>query len=139
VENAAAIAKLEGAAAAKDARLEEMKAQKAALEAQVAVLQAHMTSKLTDIHTVVAALHVLLPPPPPRLLLTSMAFDREWCAAVCGTAWKVDIDSMRAHVTQKGDGCLTLRSASSRRRRPKPSPLGLFLHLSIRAWSCTRP
>jgi hypothetical protein len=39
-----------------------------------------------------------------------VTFDRTWCAAACGDKWKVAIDT-RAHVTQIGEGLLTLRTA----------------------------
>jgi hypothetical protein len=130
--HAAAIAKLQNEAAAKDARLEEMKAEKealgatnAALEAQVAALQAQTTSKLSDIHGAIAALHTLLPPQVPSLTLAPVAFDCDWCAAACGPKWRVDVDAstgMRAHVTHGGNGTLTLRSAAPLPRRPSPPP-----------------
>jgi hypothetical protein len=133
--NAALIAKLEGAAAAKDGILTEARTQNAtlqteiaalkvengALKAEVRVLQAQATSKLANLHAAIAALHVLLPPPPPPLLLAPMAFDRKWCNAACGKTWKVDFggpSSIRAHITQEGAACLTLRSAA-----PLPRPL----------------
>jgi hypothetical protein len=132
--NAAILAKLEGAAAAKDVILTEVRTQNAALQTEIAalkvenvalkaevrVLQAQATSKLADLHTAVAALHALLLPPPPLLLVAPMTFDRKWCTAVCGKTWKVDFgapSSMRAHITQEGAGCLTLRSAAPLPRR----------------------
>jgi hypothetical protein len=156
LQHARAIAKLEDAAAANKRTLETLRAEnaalkgemtalkaaaatavakvekeKAALEGQVALLQAQATSKLTDIHTVVAALQGLLPPRP-FLSLAPVAFDRDWCAAACGTKWDVDIDagtSLRAHVTggQYGDTdpqgycCLTLRGAAPLPHRPSSS------------------
>jgi hypothetical protein len=134
-QHAGAIAKLENenatskaASAAAFAKFEEEKATliaaNAALQAHVAVLQAQTTSKLTDIHAAIAALHMLLPPPPPLLQLASMAFDRDWCTAACGPEGKVDIDAatgMRAHVIEAGKGWLTLRSAAPLSRRPAPA------------------
>jgi hypothetical protein len=87
------------------------------------LLQAQTTSKLADIHGAVAALQTLLPPFPPMLALVPMTFDRDWCSAVSGSKWKIDIDAatgMHAHVTYIGDGgggYLTLRGAA-----PLPRP-----------------
>jgi hypothetical protein len=100
----------------------DLKAANSSLEAQLAVLQAQATSKLTDIDTAVAALHTLLPPPLPLVSVASVAFDRKWCTAACGKKWKVDIDAdtgLRAHVTESGHGgsSLTLRSVTPLPRR----------------------
>jgi hypothetical protein len=133
--NAAACAKLveekatqKNANAAAFVKIEEekatLKAANAILQAHVAALQAQTTSKLTDIHAAIAALHTLLPPLPPLLQLASMTFDREWCTAACGPKGKVDIDDatgMRAHVIEADKGWLTLRSAASLPRRPPPA------------------
>jgi hypothetical protein len=131
-QNAALAAAHAALAAAHTSTVSQLEKDKAALEAQVHALQAHATSKLTDIHTAVAALHTLLPPAVPPASspssvpsLATMAFDRDWCVAACGTtAWKVDVGAvtsiMRVHVTQKAAdaGILTLRSASPLPRRP---------------------
>jgi hypothetical protein len=100
-----------------------LKAEVATLKANVTASQARAMSKLTDIHTAVAALHTLLPPLPPLLLLAPVTFDRSWCAAACGTTWKVDIDATgtRAHVKQADEGWVTLRSAAS-----LPRPFSTF-------------
>jgi predicted DNA-binding WGR domain protein len=102
---------LKAANAAAIAKLEE---EKAGLEAQVSVLQAQATPKLTGPHTAVESLHTLLPPPAGLLLLASMTFDWTWCAAACRNTWEVDLDAngMRVHVTQDGEGRLTLRSTA---------------------------
>jgi hypothetical protein len=118
----AEMAALKASTAATFAKLEE---ERADLKAQVAMLQAQTTSNLTDMHSAIYALHTLLPPPLPLLLLPSMIFDRDWCAAACGGQWKVDIDAAtgtRAHVTQPGQLCLTLRSAAPLPRRPAALP-----------------
>jgi hypothetical protein len=80
-------------------------------------LRAQAASKLTHVHSAIAALHTLLPPQ-----LAAIAFDNIWCNAACGESWKVDIDAatwMRAHVTTNNDAIwLTLRSAAPLPRRP---------------------
>jgi hypothetical protein len=97
--------------------------EKAALEAQVSMLQTQTTSNLTDLHGAVTALHALLPPLPPLVALAPMAFDREWCAAVSGTTGQADIDATsgtRAHIVRAGLGSLKLRSVAPLPRRPSP-------------------
>jgi hypothetical protein len=146
------IAKLEDAAAAKDVIIAEvraehgalnaLRAENAALRAEVSVLQSRTTSNLTDIHAAIAALHTLeihpvrrdrrqfaawhagsipaLPEDPPIVVQPIMTFDHGWCAAACGEKWSVDIDaatSTRAQVTQMGPDSLTLRSAAPLLRR----------------------
>jgi hypothetical protein len=128
-QHAAAIAKLENEKAALNAAHATAFAKlrgKACLEAQVAVSQAQTTSKLTDIHCAVRALHTLLPPVSPLIALARVAFDRDWCSAACGTTWKVDIDTAtgtRVQVTNKqADHCwLTLRSSTPLPRRLAPA------------------
>jgi hypothetical protein len=133
-QNAALAAAHAALAAAHKSTVAQLEKDKATLEAQVQALQAHATSKLTDIHTAVAALHTLLPPavpplpsPPSQPLVPSLApvaFDRDWCDAACGTAWKVDTDAvtsiLRVHVTRKTSdaGILTLRGANPLPRCP---------------------
>jgi hypothetical protein len=111
----------------------KLEKEKAALNAQVALLHAQVTSKLTGIHAAIATLQTLEihPVRPDRRqfaewhngpLPACLAFDRTWCTAACGTNWKVEIDAatgMRAHVThERDDGWLTLRSAAALQRCP---------------------
>jgi hypothetical protein len=116
-----------------DAKAENaaLKAAKAALEGRMSELQAQTTSHLAGVRTAVAALQTLLPSAPAPAFLT---FDRVWCTAACGSKWKVDIDATgaRAHVTQEGGDHVSLRSAAplprppSRARDPEQGQLPMY-------------
>jgi hypothetical protein len=122
VTSEASLVDLRAKNAALTAENAALKAANAHLEAQVAVLEAHATLKLADIHAAIVALRTPQSPPRPVPSLATVAFDRAWCTAACGTTWKVDVDAatgMRARVTHKnGGGYLTLRSTAPLPYRP---------------------